>query len=60
MSRWKALDNVYRKDWNIHAIPTLVRYQRIGGEVKETGRLVEAELMDDTKFPEFLRACGAS
>jgi hypothetical protein len=55
MSRWKALDNVYRKEWNINAVPTLVRYQRVGREVKETGRLVEADVVNDSKFSEFVR-----
>lgn len=31
-------------------MPTLVRYQRVDGEVKETGRLVEGELLDEKKM----------
>jgi hypothetical protein len=40
--------------WNITAIPTLVRYQRIDDLVTATGRLVEGEMMDDKKFAAFL------
>jgi hypothetical protein len=52
--RWKALDNVYRKVWGVNAIPTLIRYQRVDGEVTETGRLVEAEVIDEKKFLSFV------
>jgi hypothetical protein len=41
---------VYRKTWGVNAIPALVRYQRINGVVKETSRLVEAEIMDEEKL----------
>ncbi|KAJ4331020.1 hypothetical protein N0V95_009959 [Ascochyta clinopodiicola] len=36
--------------WDVKAVPQLVRYQRVDGEVKETGRLVEAEVVDEKKF----------
>jgi len=35
-------------------VPTLVRYQRAGAEVKETGRLVEDELLDQEKLKELV------
>ncbi|KAJ4289887.1 hypothetical protein N0V90_011220 [Kalmusia sp. IMI 367209] len=47
---WKDLTNVHRTKWNVNAVPTLVRYQRVNGEVKETGRLVESELLDQMKL----------
>jgi hypothetical protein len=51
--RWKEPNNVYRKVWNVNAIPTLVSYQRVNGLVEATGRLVEGEIMDDKKFSDF-------
>jgi hypothetical protein len=45
---------VHRTKWNVNAVPTLVRYQRIDGEVKETGRLVEGELLDQKKLKELV------
>ncbi|KZM24145.1 uncharacterized protein EKO05_0010799 [Ascochyta rabiei] len=47
---WKDLGNVYRTKWHVKAVPQLVRYQRVDGEVKETGRLVEAEVVDENKL----------
>ncbi|TVY84001.1 Thioredoxin domain-containing protein [Lachnellula suecica] len=44
--RWKEAGNIYRTIWNVHNVPTLVRYERINGEVAETGRLVEDEILD--------------
>jgi hypothetical protein len=34
---------VYRTKWGVKAVPQLVRYQRVDGEIKVTGRLVEDE-----------------
>lgn len=47
---------MYRKKWDVEAVPQLVRYQRIGGEVKATGTLVENEVNDDAKLQGFLAA----
>jgi hypothetical protein len=44
------MNNKYRKDWGITALPTLVRYQCIDGAVSATGRLVEGEIMDEKKL----------
>jgi hypothetical protein len=49
-TRWKEMNNVYRKVWGINAVPTLVRYQRVDGIVTATGRLVEGEIMDENKL----------
>ncbi|KAJ4983984.1 hypothetical protein SVAN01_10539 [Stagonosporopsis vannaccii] len=53
---WKDLENVYRKKWDVKAVPQLVRYQRIDGEVKATGKLVENEVNDDMKLQGFVAA----
>ncbi|KAK7180417.1 hypothetical protein DPSP01_001807 [Paraphaeosphaeria sporulosa] len=51
---WKDVSNLHRTKWNVNAVPTLVRYQRAGAEVKETGRLVEDELLDQEKLKELV------
>jgi hypothetical protein len=47
---FKAADSTYRTKWTIHFVPTLIRFERVGGELKETGRLVEGEVLDEKKF----------
>jgi hypothetical protein len=54
--RWKDLGNVYRTKWEVKAVPQLVRYERVDGEVKATGKLVENEVNDEEKLAEFVRA----
>ncbi|KAF2624591.1 hypothetical protein BU25DRAFT_155932 [Macroventuria anomochaeta] len=51
---WKDMENVYRKKWDVKAVPQLVRYQRVDGEVKATGKLVENEVNDDGKLLAFV------
>ncbi|KAI0472673.1 hypothetical protein GGR56DRAFT_676749 [Xylariaceae sp. FL0804] len=41
---WKDPACVFRTKWNIHNVPTLVRYERLpGGELIERARLVEGD-----------------
>lgn len=54
-SRWKSLDNVYRKKWAVSAVPTLVKFERVDGRVIETGRLVESELVDEKNLRTFIK-----
>lgn len=35
-------------------IPALVRYESVNGEVVETGRLVEGEILNQEKLSEFI------
>ena len=58
--RWRVQTNVFRTVWNVHNVPTLVRYENVGDEVKETGRLVEGEILDDTKLQRLLEGAGAA
>ncbi|KAJ5469508.1 hypothetical protein N7539_009126 [Penicillium diatomitis] len=51
---WKDPMNVYRTQWGINNIPALVRYQHVDGEVKETKRLIEGEILDKAKVQAFL------
>lgn len=52
--RWKVPTNDYRTKWNVHNVPTVVRYQRVGGEITETGRLVEAEILDENRLKDLV------
>lgn len=52
--RWKDLSNVYRTKWNVNAVPSLVRYELVDGNVKETGRLVEAQILDRGRLNKFV------
>jgi hypothetical protein len=52
--RWKDLSNVYRTKWNVNNVPTLVRFENVNGTVKETGRLVEGDILDRKKLGEFV------
>lgn len=52
--RWRIPTNVFRTTWSIHNVPTLVRYQRVDGDVKETGRLVEGEILVEQRLKHLL------
>lgn len=52
--RWKDLENVYRTKWGVKAVPHLIRYQRVEGEVRATGQLVENEVNNDIKLLDFV------
>ncbi|OOQ90741.1 DUF953 domain protein [Penicillium brasilianum] len=52
--KWKEPKNVYRTQWKVNNVPALVRYQRVKGEVRETARLIEAEILDKAKLQAFL------
>ncbi|KXJ94971.1 hypothetical protein Micbo1qcDRAFT_200428 [Microdochium bolleyi] len=47
---WKDPSNIYRTKWDLHYVPTVVRYERVDGEIKETGRVVEGEVIVDGKL----------
>ncbi|PYH29286.1 thioredoxin-like protein [Aspergillus neoniger CBS 115656] len=51
---WKDPQNAYRTRWNVNNIPALVRYESVNGEVVETGRLVEGEILNQEKLSEFI------
>ncbi|KAJ5292938.1 Riboflavin synthase-like beta-barrel [Penicillium atrosanguineum] len=51
---WNNLQNVYRTTWGTKNIPALVRYQQVNGEVAETGRLVEGEIMNKEGLRAFI------
>ncbi|EEA27221.1 hypothetical protein TMatcc_004499 [Talaromyces marneffei ATCC 18224] len=51
---WKDPKNVYRTKWNVHSIPTLIRYERVDGTVKEVGRLEEAEILDSKRLKDLI------
>ncbi|KAJ5662000.1 uncharacterized protein N7477_009616 [Penicillium maclennaniae] len=51
---WNNPQNVYRTTWSTKNIPTLVRYQQVDGEVTETGRLVEGEILNKERVQAFI------
>ena len=52
---WRRPDNVYRKKWNVTNVPTLVRYEQVSGEIRETGRLVEGHILDPSRLAALLQ-----
>ncbi|OSS47243.1 hypothetical protein B5807_09805 [Epicoccum nigrum] len=53
---WKDQGNVYRTKWSVKAVPQLVRYQWVDGEIKATGQLVENDVLDEEKLAAFVKA----
>ncbi|KAL4924620.1 uncharacterized protein BDV17DRAFT_274142 [Aspergillus undulatus] len=51
---WREPSNVYRTTWKLTSIPTLVRFERVDGQVKEVGRLVEGEILDRARLNAFV------
>ncbi|CAG8902980.1 unnamed protein product [Penicillium egyptiacum] len=51
---WNNPQNVYRTTWGTQNIPALVRYEKVNGEVAETGRLVEGEILNKEKLLDFI------
>ncbi|CZT09533.1 hypothetical protein WAI453_004769 [Rhynchosporium graminicola] len=52
---WKA-QNAFRTDWNLHNVPTLVKFERVDGEVKETARLEEEGIKDKQSLDHFVKS----
>lgn len=48
--RWKDAKNVYRTKWNVYNVPTLVRFEKVGDNMVEVGRLTESEIMDQERL----------
>ncbi|KAJ6147452.1 hypothetical protein N7497_009434 [Penicillium chrysogenum] len=48
------VENVYRTTWATKNIPALVRYEKVNGQVTETGRLVEGEILNKQKLLDFI------
>ncbi|KAJ9489853.1 hypothetical protein VN97_g3388 [Penicillium thymicola] len=51
---WINPRNVYRTTWGTNNIPALVRYEQVNGKITETGRLVEAEILNKERLREFI------
>lgn len=54
--RWKDPSNTYRTDWKVGGVPTLVRYERVDGKVKDVGRITEVEILDQAQFGNFIKS----
>ncbi|KAL3454243.1 hypothetical protein BJX65DRAFT_263049 [Aspergillus insuetus] len=51
---WKDLSNNFRTKWKLSAVPSLVRFETVDGEVKEVGRIVEGEILDRARLGKFI------
>ncbi|QRV80190.1 thioredoxin-like protein [Ceratobasidium sp. AG-Ba] len=47
---WKSPSNVYRRDYGVSSVPTIIRLK----DGKEDARLVDREILDSAKLKEFL------
>ena len=56
VSRWRKPTFVFHTKWNVNNLPTLVRFQEVDGQVQETGRLVESEILDSKALEKFVSA----
>ncbi|KAM0723077.1 hypothetical protein Q7P37_001277 [Cladosporium fusiforme] len=52
---WKDSKNVFRTNWNVNNVPALVRFEKAGDTVKEIGRLIEGEILDEERRQQLLR-----
>ena len=50
MCRWKDPKNAFRTAFNVNNVPALVRYEKSGSDVKEVGRLIEGEILDEERL----------
>ncbi|KAG9121418.1 hypothetical protein FRC07_002636 [Ceratobasidium sp. 392] len=48
---WKSPSNVYRRDYGVSSVPTIIRLK----DGKEDARLVDREILDSAKLNEFLQ-----
>jgi hypothetical protein len=48
--RWKDPNNVFRTVWNVHNVPALLRFEHTSDGVKEVGRLIEGEILDEQRL----------
>lgn len=42
--------NVFRQKWAVSSVPTLVKFEKKDGGLREVGRLVEDEILDQQKL----------
>lgn len=42
--------NVFRQKWVVSSVPTLVKFEKENGGLREVGRLVEGEILDQQKL----------
>lgn len=48
--RWKDPNNVYRTVWKVNNVPALLRFEKTSEGVKEVGRLIEGEILDEQRL----------
>jgi hypothetical protein len=48
--RWKDPNNVFRTVWKVNNVPAVIRFEKTGEGVKEVGRLIEGEILDEQRL----------
>jgi hypothetical protein len=52
--RWKDPKNAYRTEWKVFNTPALLRFEKTSEGVKEVGRLIEGEILDQERLEKLL------
>ena len=54
MCRWRDPKNAYRTEWKVFNVPALLRFEKTSDGVKEVGRLIEGEILDQERLEKLL------
>ena len=52
--RWRDPKNAYRTEWKVFNVPALLRFEKTSDGVKEVGRLIEGEILDQERLEKLL------
>ena len=52
--RWRDPKNAYRTEWKVFNVPALLRFEKTSEGVKEVGRLIEGEILDQERLEKLL------
>jgi hypothetical protein len=52
--RWKDPKNAFRTEWRVDNVPALLRFEKTSEGVKEVGRLIEGEILDQERLEKLL------
>ncbi|GAB7334900.1 hypothetical protein MBLNU13_g06790t1 [Cladosporium sp. NU13] len=51
---WKDPKNAFRTEWKVNNVPALLRFEKTSEGVKEVGRLIEGEILDQERLEKLL------
>jgi hypothetical protein len=54
LCRWKDPKNAFRTEWKVNNVPALLRFEKTSEGVKEVGRLIEGEILDQERLEKLL------